>query len=288
MPSLEFTDERSYPPDLVRDAEPLTDPGHLRAAVLEQGYHVGAPCKRYVGALALAASELVRRGLSPMWLLLADEVWLLTRAYQSTFAAAFPHLRLLSDHYVFVVDPADPTQRKGWSAHRDRPDMSFVGPDRDPEYINVWLALTDATAENGCMYVLPAPDDPLYATQDPAVALPDPQSTLAVPVAAGTPIFWTGRLIHWGGRSAPHRSASALRLALAFAAAAPDYETGLVEIAEVPRLPSLASRLALLFERLENYQHRLDGFEDYERLRAEHGAFVTGSARPRGELELRP
>ncbi len=277
LPGLSFTDDRAYP-HTVLHAPPLTDPSALRADVLEHGYHVGASAAPHVGALAAAVRELSRRGLSPMWLLLADEVWLLTRAFESVYSAAFPGLRLLTDHYVFLVDPADPAMRRGWSPHRDRVDMGFTGPERLPEYVTVWIALTEATAENGCMYLLPAPDDPVYATDDPSRLPQDPQSALAVPVAAGTPIFWTGRVIHWGGRTAPRCPADAIRASLAFAAARPDYETGLFEIADQTRLPTLEMRLELVFERLENYQHRLASFAEFEALRAEHRALSRPAA----------
>lgn len=288
LPGLSFTEGRPYPPDISR-AAPLTAPGPLREDVLRHGYHVGATGAPHVRALAQAAGELVRRGLDPMWLLLSDELWLLTKSYQSTFAAAFPHLRLLVDHYVFLVDPSDPGQNRGWAPHRDRPDMAFVGPDRVPEYVTIWLALTDATADNGCMYLLPGPDDPDYATQEPTKLPKDPQSVIAVPVAAGTPIFWTGRVIHWGGRAAPHCAPGALRVSVAFAAASPDYETGLFEVAAPTQLPSLEERLGLLFDRIDNYQHRVAEFTGYAALKAEYAALKRQAAEPppRARLDLR-
>jgi hypothetical protein len=54
--------------------------------------------------------------------------------------------------------------QSGWSPHRDRP---ATGPDSfredgTPRYLTAWVALTDATPETSCLYVLPAPQDEGY------------------------------------------------------------------------------------------------------------------------------
>lgn len=254
-----------YPADPA-GAPPADAPG-LRADVLRHGYHIGAGGLPHVPALARGVAALTRAGLHPNWVLLTDEAWLLTRALRPLLRAAFPDLRLLSDHYLFVVDPGDPAHLRGWPPHRDRDDMGFVGPERAPQSLTVWIALTDATTANGCVYLLPASDDALYFTASDSDALADPQSALAVPVPAGTPIFWSGRVLHWGGRAAPIGPPAPPRLAFTFTAAAPDYETRDLEIDAAIELPRLAQRVDLVLSQIDNYSHRLPEFAAFVALR---------------------
>lgn len=56
--------------------------------------------------------------------------------------------------------------QRGWGPHRDRPTMPRLPPDNFPAYLTLWLALTPATPESSCIYVVPADMDPLYGGAD--------------------------------------------------------------------------------------------------------------------------
>ena len=258
MPELTFSAERAYPGEEV--AAPVAAAAALRADVLGHGFHVGATGLPQAHELARGAQRLVRAGLHPNWLLLADEVWLLTRTFRPLLRAAFPGQRLIADHYVFLVNPADPTARRGWAPHRDCDDMGFTAG--VPRYVTTWIALTDASTANGCMYLLPASDDPIYATYDDSDVLVDPQAALALPGPAGTPLFGTGRVLHWGGRAAPIGPPAPMRLSLSLASAELDYERSSLEIYDTSELPSLAQRVELVFSQVDRYKHRLPHVAD--------------------------
>jgi ectoine hydroxylase-related dioxygenase (phytanoyl-CoA dioxygenase family) len=77
---------------------------------------------------------------------------------------------------------------------------SKLRPDGITDTFNLWIALTEATPLNGCMYIVPANFDPLYGTDVAQPKFPL-QSIRALPVPAGSILGWNGRVWHWGGRS---------------------------------------------------------------------------------------
>ena len=143
---------------------------------------------------------------------------------------------------------------------------SFRG-DGTPKYATAWVALTDASPDNSCLYFIPRDADPGYTAGDDCAAvaalggdalracLPTAeamQRIRAVPAAAGSAVLFSHRTFHWG--SAGRRGCTAPRVAMSFGAACPSFEapylTGAqgtargVAGAGVP-FPRLTARLAL-------------------------------------------
>ena len=123
---------------------------------------------------------------------------------------------------VFMKPPGLPGQ--AW--HQDE---HFI-PTRDRSLCGAWIALDDATVDNGCLWVLPGShrSGMLYPTRDhhqpdrfdPAPEAYDPtiadfvnfdQGSIPVPVRAGSVIFFNGHLLH---SSQPNRTTDTSRRAL--------------------------------------------------------------------------
>jgi len=91
-----------------------------------------------------------------------------------TVAASLSHLSSLSrlslelnmDFLAWYIDPQQ--GGTGFSPHRDRqpldPRLTFRDPDAGtgPKLTTVWVPLTDATTDNGCLYCMPRTADPGY------------------------------------------------------------------------------------------------------------------------------
>jgi len=111
------------------------------------------------------------------------------------------------------------------------------------------MALTDATPENSCLYIIPKTSDPGYLlgdndddsssskdnnpteskTKDPlSRALPTKQSyqhIRALPRRAGQSVFFTHRTLHWGSRGTVRRNGGVgPRIAVSFVASDPAFE----------------------------------------------------------------
>jgi len=264
-----------------------------RSRLLDEGFtHVSAAKLRWAAppsALASAVEALLAAGWPPPFLLAFDELWAMQRQAAPLLAAASGGNVPCGDALVWHVAPSDGDA--GFSPHRDRqpqdvpvrllrlvlvarvlrlccvPQGSFRA-DGTAKYATAWVALTDASPDNSCLYLIPKDADPGYAVGDDCAAvatlgggdalkacLPTPeamQRIRAVPASAGSAVLFTHRAFHWG--SAGRRGCSAPRVAASFGAACPGFEAPYlagqqagargVAGADVP-FPSLKARLAL-------------------------------------------
>jgi len=187
-----------------------------------------------------------------------DDVWACVRLpeLQTILTAAlgdgYLHIPHLWVHEVPAVAGA-----AGWSPHFDGDGSRRV---------SVWLALTDATVDNGCMHVVPRsalaasfhgdwPPERMIPVRDAVRAL---HASRALPVSAGAALGWTFDTLHWGGPSVATREPQIARRAISLEFIARDetprpYEIPLID----PRgpLPSFAERLSMIARALATYEH---------------------------------
>lgn len=110
--------------------------------------------------------------------------------------------------------------KPGQAWHQDE----FFIPTRDRSLLGAWIALDDATVENGCLWVLPgsqrrgiiwpqhAQDDQRFDCTGEAGGFPyTDDDAVPVEMSAGSVVFFNGYLLH---RSLPNRTASGFRRAL--------------------------------------------------------------------------
>ena len=98
-------------------------------------------------------------------------------------------------HYV-----AQQPGAHGWPPHVDS---------GEPSRLTVWIPLTDATDENGCIYLVPANRVPDSLSSDftewSGVSKEELRRLLpavkALPAKAGSLLGWTHQVIHWGSMS---------------------------------------------------------------------------------------
>lgn len=145
-------------------------------------------------ALVRAVEALRARELPATFVYAFDDVWTLgERARERVSAIVGQDYRLADDVWAWQILPGG---GRGWPAHRG---VSHVRLDRDaPEIINVWVALTDVTAERACMHAIPLDEDPAYPGALDSVDAPL-ASARAMPAAAGDALFWNANVLHWGG-----------------------------------------------------------------------------------------
>jgi hypothetical protein len=196
------------------------------------------------------AIELVREAGAPaLAAFVFDAPWELAALLGAHADAALGGAaRLMPAFWAWRIEPDD---ARGWEPHRDRPSYP-IDDDGRPAAVALWIALTDATPDNGCMYLVPAPWDPLYPTGRPAPEVVFQQAVRAVPARAGAVLGWTSRLLHWGGMA---RAGSAPRVSLSFefqAAALPAFDG---EMFAPGWIPPVARRAALIDRQWERYLH---------------------------------
>lgn len=177
-------------------------------------------------ALAEAIDILEDAGWPSTFLVVYDEVWILQQLVQPLMTGACGNLPNM-DILALKIDPSRGTA--GFSPHRDRQPSDVAGSfrsDGSPKYTTCWLALSDATPENSCLYVIPRPFDPGYSVGDgtgpaddmmrDALATKESyQNIRGLPLQQGEALFFSHRTIHWGSRG--HPACQYPRKALSFA-----------------------------------------------------------------------
>jgi Phytanoyl-CoA dioxygenase (PhyH) len=149
--------------------------------------------------------------------------------------------------WAFYVAPA--RGARGWHPHCDSGDN---------DRLTVWVPLTDATLDNGCMYVVPL--DRLAAernylrlesvTQAELATLL--QSTKALPSPAGAYLGWKHDLIHWGSVSSGHVEPR-ISLALEFVAPGAVPHDDELPLFPLTTLPPFIVRLRAIAKALQTY-----------------------------------
>lgn len=104
-------------------------------------------------------------------------------------------------------------------------DEDFI-PTRDRSLTGAWIALDDATVDNGCLWVIPGShshgvlwemerqDDPRFDCSDTSVGFPyTDEDAVPVEIKAGSVVFFNGYTLH---RSLPNVTESGFRRALVY------------------------------------------------------------------------
>lgn len=200
-----------------------------------------------------AAIDAVRAlGLPPVFVFVYDQPWLLPARFEPLLERTLlPGYKLLGRFWAWHLDPR--TADAGWRPHRDR-DVDTIDTDGRPRALTLWFALTDATPDNGCMYVLPASRDPMYRQRfTGATDYYDPQNVRALPATAGTVLCWDHAILHWGGRANPRATQPRASLAMELTRDADPLAPPPLLNPRVP--PPFTQRLRLIATQLLAYAH---------------------------------
>jgi len=184
---------------------------------------------------------------------LFDEVWVCARApgVRAALASVLGEgYRQLPGVWVHQVE-AEPGAR-GWGPHTDNHGRAR-SKGGAPARLTGWLALTDATIDNGCIYYVPN-----HVTADLADRFESMervqtgegmrwlQHARAAEAAAGTLLLWRTDVFHWG--SVATADAAGPRIAISIEAAHEDAPPRATEqpAFDPATLPSFAERLSVI------------------------------------------
>ncbi len=194
----ELTISDSYPAIANDDSQPSAETHRMR--LLNTGYlhvKVAQPYNK-LPKIAEAMQRLVDAGMPAGFIGVYDEVWTLIAQSSSLIAAVFNGNGGMVPN--FWASHGD--QNIDLSAKRRRPGNGIFS-DGTAKNITVCIPVTDATAENGCIYVVPAGQDRNYGKGVPDRADASLSGIRALPAKAGDVLIWTGETYHWRGRRDP-------------------------------------------------------------------------------------
>jgi hypothetical protein len=175
-----------------------------------EGYFLTPPLVPETDLVKLRAAieRIVAAGLPPGCALVYDEFLRVYANLAPSLASLMgdsPYL-LPEDYWVFHVPAGDAAETRwtAFSPHRDwaNGDAAIVAGEL-PTVIVAWVALSDATTDDSCIYVVPGDADDDYRT---VVRYVRPESfrlqdIRAVPAKAGQVLLFSTHLVHWGSRS---------------------------------------------------------------------------------------
>lgn len=200
-------------------------------------------------------AKLHERAIPLAFAFVYDEFWQTFQGVARFIAAALGDgYRALPDFWVWHVPPSE--QATGWAPHRDRVQPT-LDRDNSPHSLTVWFPFSDATALNGCIYVLPAHLDERFKRRvwDGAdnIVVKDPQNVRALPAPAGSLLAWNQAVLHWGGRAS--RLAEAPRASAAFEFQRGDKAPFNQPLLDPNVIPPFNFRLGLIGKQVLQYQH---------------------------------
>lgn len=221
------------------------------------GYFQTAPIipLNLIGRLKACLDTVRQNDWPAVFVYVYDELWQVTR---SEPVKSLLHALLGRDsrqnchvwgHYVQVHDGA-----AGWRPHIDNP--------RTPDRVTIWIALTDATLDNGCMYLIPKNRAPMEIdtafrkapTVEKKIVNRLLQNSRALPALAGSVLGWGSGVIHWG--SACHGT-GVPRLAISqefFAASSAPSAAENPVFDGSGALPTFTERLEVIAKAIVNYE----------------------------------
>jgi ectoine hydroxylase-related dioxygenase (phytanoyl-CoA dioxygenase family) len=164
-------------------------------------------------AMVRGIDEIRARNFSPIWALMYDEFWEMYAQFSSIAGHVLgENYRHVTGNYAFVVENSD--SAAGWGVHRDMPYASSLRDDGSPKIMSFWVALTDATPLNSCLYCVPASRDVNYPDNLASVEIPRVEDIECMAIRAGHAIGLNHSLLHWGSRSS--RRGSDRRISVVF------------------------------------------------------------------------
>lgn len=247
-PALSISDAPAAVPPAPR--APMADK-RRRIRLVNEGYlHVtDLNAEAPFAEMAQAMERLRDMGLPPAFIAVFDEPWALCARMRSLMDNLFDsEAALVPDFWGWVIRPGE----AGFTPHRDRPEGA-IQADGQPITLTVWMPLTEARPDNGCICVYPANVDTGYLNPHvtPTVSY---QDIRAVPAQAGDLVIWTGRVVHWGGSSSTYATGNRISIAWEFQdKASPPVEGHLME--KYPDIP-FETRLGLIARQIGFYKQR--------------------------------
>ena len=246
---------------LALDPEPRAE---MLRRLQQEGYFQTEPLlsPQIVTSLKDCVEVLRREGWPAVFAFVYDAFWQIVR---TPAVVQLLGDRLGSDYaqnsriWCFHIPPV--SGARGFPPHMD-------GFDR-PNRITIWIPLSDATIENGCMYVIPYPLVPAtigdFARLTSVSSLEMRrllQGARALPARAGSILGWHADLIHWGSTcSRPQHPR--ISISVEFLSKQETPQPDEVPMLDGHSLPSFHSRLHAIGKGILDYEHLDRGLVRY-------------------------
>lgn len=233
--------------------------------------------QQQVARMAECVRLLDHAGWLPTYCFVFDEFWDLMRgaAIQQLLAKLIgPDYMQKTAAWIHFVKTTESSH--GWPPHVDGQPAEgpILNADGSTRLLSIWIALSDATLDNGCIYLLPADRIPpsSYATRSATELL---QSVQAVPLNAGAIAGWRQDLLHWGSFTSRRAAGPRISIAVEFQSATKNGNPthSLIDGQYIPS--TLQERLYFISQQVLMYTDRFGAEQDAEKHLATAAALGT-------------
>jgi len=223
-----------------------------------------------LGALREGIVALGQVGLPPVFIYLYDQPFaLFARLHHLIGHFLGSRFALLPNFWAWNIPLRQGA--RGWPAHQDcQAQTRFPSGDGGDVLmsLSLWIPLTDATLDNGCMSVLPRSNEHHYELplDDPACIRAE--HGVALPAKAGSVLGWPQDLYHWSNPVTENASKKVMepRLSLSLEFQNPAFDPLVAPLLDVAHPPSFETRLELVRQQFPKYQHMEDSGFDVTRI----------------------
>ena len=118
-------------------------------------------------AMRIGVRRLIKHGWPASMLLVYDEAWAIAHQLSLLMSTISGGCSNSLDTLAWSVTPA--LGQSGFAPHRDRQPPDVPGSfraDGTPKYCTCWVALSHASTDNSCLYLIPRSHDPGYDRGD--------------------------------------------------------------------------------------------------------------------------
>ena len=192
-------------------------------------------------------------GWPPAFIYAYDECWDLFHQLDQ-FLSHFlgDDFGLLPHFWAWHINRDEGGATSGWPPHVDYPgECAFF--DDFLVSLSLWIPLTEATPENGCMNILPLSrqkeyDSPIKEPEDIHL-----QDVRCLPAKPGSLLGWRQDLWHWSGRSSKYAKEPRISLSLEFQNRA--FEPLCPPLYDLTNPPNPDQRIRLICGQFAKYDH---------------------------------
>lgn len=253
-PALSLDAARPNTADIAfRDSE-LAD---IAEHVQREGYLClpavfGAPDIEAIRAAILALADA---GLPPVFIYMYDQPWTLFSRLSALIGYFLgERFALLPNFWAWNIPVT--AGAAGWPVHRDAQAQTRFGNAEGSDVLmslSLWIPMSAATLDNGCMYVLPRTSEATAFSGDRETPDIDASQGVALPAPAGSVLGWAQDVFHWSG--AVSAAAREPRISLSFEFQNPAFAPLCEPLLDIANPPDFAQRLNLITQQFEKYQH---------------------------------
>ncbi len=208
-----------------------------------------------INRLRHGMERLKQAGHPPVYIYLYDESWFVFAALSKLISRFLgDDFALLPNFWAWHLDTEKGSV--GWPPHQDCQAQTCFSIDEDNIILmslSLWVPLSEATLDNGCMMVLPKTIEKSYGPPISSIEDINLHDAVALPAQSGAVMGWTQEAYHWSATATGKSEIPRMSLSLEFQNKS--FEPLGTPLLDAAAPPNFEGRLELILSQFEKYQH---------------------------------